>query len=420
MVIGYVQFIVTTFLLFILVLCAYVNNIKEKLWDWTEIYEILFPHDKFSQKLCKPHDSVRWCAEKFGYDVEEHVVKTDDGYLLHVERISKKDQKKKLKVRGPPIILQHGLFQSSGIFVVANKKSSLAFYLVDQGYDVWLGNNRCVYEKHQEMTGKDIAYWNWCLDELGRFDFPAIVKFVAKTTRQKVVFCGHSQGNAQAFVGLATHPELAEHIRLFVAMAPAYFVNDFGHWSLRYLATIPDKYYWMLFGTKSFIPIMHLCQTYFPARVFCSFAYSMFAYLFGWTSDRWKKGRKPAIFMTTPRPISTKLIQHWLRISKFGKLSGYNASEDYPLGNIRCPVAVFWGKGDSLVDGFKLVESLKNDGVNLVYSKGIDDYEHMDILWAEDALSNVFEPFVGLLSDIKSGLKPVVAKLSTQDVLSLV
>jgi len=332
------------------------------------------------------------------------MVKTEDGYLLTVERISKKNDKKK-KIRGPPIILQHGLFQSSGIFVVANK-DSLAFFLVDQGYDVWLGNNRCVYDRHEELKSTDPAYWDWCLDDLGQFDFSAIVKFVSKQTQQKIIYCGHSQGNAQAFVGLALNPELANYIHLFVAIAPAYFLNEFGHWSLKILAKFSDTSYSYLFGCKSFIPIMHICQYYFHERIFSSFAYNMFAYLFGWTSDRWKQGRKPSIFMTTPRPISTKLIQHWLKISKFGKLVSYGPeSENYHLENIKCPVAVFWGKGDRLVDGKKLVECLYEARVKVIYSRGIEKYEHMDLLWAEDSVEKVFNPLLELLANF--GVKPI-------------
>jgi pimeloyl-ACP methyl ester carboxylesterase len=403
--IGSVQLIITSFFLFLLVLCAYMYNIKQKLWDLNEIYEILFPHNLLGAKCPKPHEIVQWYSRNFGYDVEEHIVKTDDGFLLILERISKKNHLKK-KIRGPPIVLQHGLFQSSGIYVVANKTESLAFYLVDQGYDVWLGNNRCVYDRHIELKSSDPAYWDWCLDELGQYDFSAIVKFVAKQTQQKIVYFGHSQGNAQAFVGLAINPELANHIQLFVAIAPAYYLNQFGHWSLNSLANLSDTSYSYLFGCKSFIPIMNLCQYYFHERIFSSFAYNMFSYLFGWTSDRWKQGRKPVIFRTTPRPISTKLIQHWLKISKHGKLVSYGPeSKNYHLENIKCPVAVFWGKGDRLVDGKKLVESLYEAKVKVVFTRAIEKYEHMDLLWAEDTIEKVFEPLLELLK--QTGVEPI-------------
>jgi len=367
MIVYGLQFIITSLLLICLVLCAYSYNIRQKLWDWEEIYELLFPDNRLG-KLQKPGETVQWYAKQLGYDVEEHIVKTDDNFFLLMERISKQQTRKK-KIRGPPIILQHGLFQSSGIFVVSHIRQSLAFFLVDQGYDVWLGNNRGVLDKHVDLKSSDIAYWDWTLDELGRYDFAAIVKFVSKQTQQKVIYCGHSQGNGQAFVGLSINPELANYIKLFVALAPAYYVNELGHWSLRSIGKLSDKLYFSLFGYKSFIPLMSVCQSYFHERIFSSFAYNMFAYLFGWTSDRWHKGKKPAIFMVTPRPISTKLIRHWLKVSSLGRLVSSIKHEPYTLENIKCPVAVFYGKGDSLVNGKKLVESLYEAHVKVIYTK---------------------------------------------------
>lgn len=39
---------------------------------------------------------------------------------------------------------------------------------------------------------------------------------------------GHSQGNAQAFIGLSQHPQLADKIELFVALAPAFYIGRLG------------------------------------------------------------------------------------------------------------------------------------------------------------------------------------------------
>jgi hypothetical protein len=48
-------------------------------------------------------------------------------------------------------------------------------------YDVWLGNNRCIHEKgHTTMKPHEAQYWEWGLDELGHFDFPAFVDYVTK------------------------------------------------------------------------------------------------------------------------------------------------------------------------------------------------------------------------------------------------
>ena len=65
---------------------------------------------------------------RYGYCFEAHEAVTEDGYILQLHRVFKPSA-------GPliPVILQHGLFQCSGIFLV-NERDSLAFYLAERGY----------------------------------------------------------------------------------------------------------------------------------------------------------------------------------------------------------------------------------------------------------------------------------------------
>jgi len=56
------------------------------------------------------------------------------------------------------------------------------------------------------------------------------------------------------------------------------------------------------------------------------------------------------------------------------------------------------------VDGEKLVTALKQEGVNVVFELGVEDYEHMDLIWAGDAVETVFQPLVNVLE--KVGKKP--------------
>jgi pimeloyl-ACP methyl ester carboxylesterase len=58
----------------------------------------------------------------------------------------------------------------------------------------------------------------------------ALVPTNRATGHEKVVFVGHSQGNAQAFVGLSRNPQVAEKIELFVALAPAFYIGRLGYW----------------------------------------------------------------------------------------------------------------------------------------------------------------------------------------------
>jgi len=361
-----------------------------------------------------------------GFDYERHEVTTEDGYILHCFRVFKKEKRDPSL---PPILLQHGLFQSSGIFVTS-EEDSMAFHFAEKGYDVWLGNNRCIHEKgHTTMQPHEQRYWEWGLDELGQFDFPAFINYVSKVTgHEKVVFVGHSQGNAQAFVGLSRNPQVAEKIELFVALAPAFYIGRLGHWALEAMVSMPSCIYYQLFGECSFIPVMYIVQRLMAPQAFGHLAYNMFNYLFSWGDTYWRHWRKTKYFLFTPRPVSSRLIHHWGEITRTGQLKPYTKSrketvkagamddelgaeaakerEDrakvYSVANIGCPVALFYGGRDKLVQGKALVETLQaSKEVNLVHHSEIPHYEHMDVVWAHDACDNVFEPIDSLIR--KSG-----------------
>ncbi len=48
------------------------------------------------------------------------------------------------------------------------------------------------------------------------------------TGHEKIVYVGHSQGNAQAFIGLAQDPLVANKLTAFIALAPAFYIGRLG------------------------------------------------------------------------------------------------------------------------------------------------------------------------------------------------
>jgi hypothetical protein len=86
-----------------------------------------------SQDIYKTH--VEMILEK-GFQYEEHKIVTKDRYILTAWRITKNVKK------SIPVVLQHGLLDSSFTWILNSDKESLPFLLADLGYDVWLTNNR--------------------------------------------------------------------------------------------------------------------------------------------------------------------------------------------------------------------------------------------------------------------------------------
>ncbi|KAI7894384.1 Alpha/Beta hydrolase protein [Mucor mucedo] len=309
------------------------------------------------QEALKPDELLiqdeTYYADRWGYKSEMHQVLTQDGYVLQMYRISKKGSNPQGK---RPVFIGHGLFQCSGAFVL-NEENSMAFVLIDQGYDVWVGNNRSISGlDHISLSHEDPEYWNWGLKELGIYDFPAMVDYVRSFTDfSKIAYIGHSQGNAQAFIGLSLIPELADKLSCFVALAPAVFSGNLV--------------------------------------------------------------KKAKYFQFTPRPVSTKLIADW--IAGWGRkgvclyIADQNNHQQQKITQ-KVPLVVFYGTADYLVNGERFVRTfngyethglspsqLAKESSNhewntakstntlfpmldLVHVERIEGYEHMDTIWGHD------------------------------------
>lgn len=143
----------------------------------------------------------------WGYPCEEHNVVTRDGYHIGLQRIPYSRNQIHPTPSNFPVIVWHGLSNSSDMFVASNPESSLAFVLADAGFDVWLGNARGTdYSfKHEYLNLNDKRdlkkFWEFSIDHLANFDVPAVVDYVLSyTKREKVSYIGFSQGSAQGFV----------------------------------------------------------------------------------------------------------------------------------------------------------------------------------------------------------------------------
>ena len=64
---------------------------------------------------------------------------TDDGYILGLWRINGNLNNISSQ---PPVLLQHGLGSDMMQWVMNKAENAPAFILAQNGYDVWLGNNR--------------------------------------------------------------------------------------------------------------------------------------------------------------------------------------------------------------------------------------------------------------------------------------
>ncbi|CAG8364152.1 unnamed protein product [Penicillium salamii] len=336
-----------------------------------------------------------------------------------------------LSQRRYPVLLVHGLLQSAGAFCT-NDEDSLAFYLCKSGYDVWLGNNRCGSNpEHTTLSPDDPRMWSWDIRHLGTLDLAALTSRVLyETGFEKLGLVCHSQGTTQTFVALAKEqrPELSEHISVFCALAPAVYAGPLVHRPyFRFMSILSPTMFRLVFGIHSFIPFMMTARRLLPPRIYGTLAYWVFSFLFDWSDDRWERDLRHRMFQFAPVYVSAETMRWWLGSDSFAKHKCILSTEDElrrelapnntlpdetvtehgddprdaclgssapsPWFGPGTPPFAFWiGGSDALVDGRRLVDrfhSGREPHARLVHSKIIEEYEHLDVLWAMDAIEQV-------------------------------
>lgn len=69
--------------------------------------------------------------------------------------------------------------------------------MMEEGYDVWLGNNRGSMFSlgHETMDYTEHEFWDFSWAEMGLYDVPANIGYIHEASgNQKVTYFGYSQG----------------------------------------------------------------------------------------------------------------------------------------------------------------------------------------------------------------------------------
>ncbi|KAL2184319.1 alpha/beta-hydrolase [Thermothelomyces heterothallicus CBS 203.75] len=215
-----------------------------------------------------------------------------------------------------PVLLMHGLLQSSGAYCV-NDDASLAFYLCKSGYDVWLGNNRCGFSpKHALLDYSDPRMWCWNIRQMGVFDLPALAsRVLVETGFARLGLIAHSQGTTQALVALAKEqrPDLGEKLTVFCALAPAAYAGPLiGKMYFKFMRIISPAMFRLMFGIHAFIPLMMTMHRALHPCVYGWLGYKVFSFLFNWTDARWDRGLRDRMFQFAPVYVSSESMRWWL------------------------------------------------------------------------------------------------------------
>ncbi|XP_030383308.1 lipase 3-like isoform X2 [Scaptodrosophila lebanonensis] len=344
---------------------------------------------------------------KYGYPAEKHTVDTPDGYILTVHRIARPG--------ATPVLLVHGLLDSSATWVIMGPNKGLAYLLYDQGYDVWMANVRGnTYSRHHKKYSTSHGkFWDFTFHEMGKYDIPATIDYVLSTTNvTKLHYIGHSQGTVVFWIMGSERPEYMDKIILMQALAPVAFLKHCESPVVNFLSTFQDPMSLLLklIGVHEFLPKNEfitmfnqiICDETTLTKEICS---NVIFLTTGFDKSQLNETMLPVIVGHDPAGASTKQMQHFGQLKRSGAFRQFDygwlrnqwrydsiTPPAYKLENVKAKVALYYSKNDWLAAPAD-VETLYRKLPNVV-SKYLVDYSrfnHLDFIWAVDARELLWE-----------------------------
>ncbi|KAF2172364.1 hypothetical protein M409DRAFT_50076 [Zasmidium cellare ATCC 36951] len=352
-----------------------------------------------------------------------------------------------------PVLMIHGLLQSSGAFICNDDDSFAFYLAKSGYDVWLGNNRCGFEPRHTSLRYEDPRMWAWNIRQMGVMDLAALVsRVLSETGFPKLALIAHSQGTTETFVALAKEqrPEIGEKISVFCALAPAAYAGPLiGKIYFKVMRLITPSMFRLVFGIHAFIPLMLLAHKIMPAKPFSWMGYHVFSFLFNWSDSRWDRGLRDRMFQWAPVYVSAESMRWWLGRECFarhkcilatreeGRLEDKEDEEDDEvirrfyidrephvperrklqrnLTSFHCqtlthqhhdstrgkfawydkqfpPLALWVCGADDLVDGRRLLRRFdrgREPDVRIVHKKIIEGYEHLDVIWAMDAIEKV-------------------------------
>lgn len=364
-------------------------------------------------------DEVTELIHEFGYNVEVHNLVTSDGYILRIHRLLPGDESNEIHTESrPPVFMLHGLFSSSGQFVHLGPGKSLGFFLVNHGYDVWMGSMRGgkYGMKHKYLSSESDKFWDFTLEDVANIDVAEQIDFIrSETNSYKIFVTGVAVSTIPITILLCEKPEYNDKIVQASFLSPVLWV---GHKHENQLNTIilqtltmALKFlpYFQFSEFEQFLILFrdNFCKHRTNSDDFCIELYFLQSLLYGnsgyhnmfelvsWV--RWNCRVEIEFFssqdyfkdfekFSTPR-FGSKFLRHILQMKinrSFGRFEdGYDSY--YDLKNIRIPIRLQRGRRDKLMNDEVSWENLKKRIIYFTFYFPQDYY----FFWCKAKNSNV-------------------------------
>ena len=206
------------------------------------------------------------------YTWEAHEVKTNDGYLLTMFRIIGDETGASLPDQGSkgPLLIQHGFMTDSiSWFDISDStRPALPVRLFQEGFDVWLGNNRGTMNsrRHVDLDADEDAwsYWDFSHHEFAAFDVPQMTAKIAQVNKtcHKISVLGHSVGSMQMFYALGRSSYMRPYFAQIVALSPCFIPG-----SKNYVENLTSEVYTTLSGIFTMLDIESMFGPNWPSQL---------------------------------------------------------------------------------------------------------------------------------------------------------
>ncbi|XP_066476492.1 lipase member M-like [Tiliqua scincoides] len=354
----------------------------------------------------------------WGYPSEEYQIMTADGYYLQVNRIPCGVHSPGQTGNRPAVLLVHGAL-NEGRWLIANLPSnSLAFFLADAGYDVWILNCRGTTwsRRNRYLSIDQEQFWNFSFHEMGIYDVPATINFILQKTKQDALYyVGHSQGATIGIIAFSIMPQLTQKVKLFISCSPGYtLVGTKGIFGL--MLALPRDVQIAMFGTKE-LCVLSNCIKDINAKL-CSYpgldqlCIQLIFTATGFNENNLNVSRADVYGGIAPDFTSVKTGLHWSQVlkSKQFKYFDYGSKNKefyntttppfYKIEDMIVPTAVWYG-GHDIIATKEDIELLLPRIPHLVYQKYIPSWNHVDFIWGLDTPELLYHDMLLLMQQYK-------------------
>ncbi|KAK9097298.1 hypothetical protein Sjap_022795 [Stephania japonica] len=365
-----------------------------------------------------------------GYHCSEHVVETEDGYLLGLQRVSSSSRNGG-GIQGLPFEIIHHFvlalsssklysyfinYAGGDAWFLNSIGQSLGFILVDQGFDVWVGNVRGTHWSHGHisLTERSKEFWDWSWQELALYDLATMIKHVFSVTNSKVFFVGHSQGTIMALAAF-TQPEIVDMVEAAALLCPISYLGHVTSPFVHRLVGLHLDQMIMALGIHQLNFRSDLCVRLVDS--FCDREVECGNFLTAITGGNccFNNSRVDFYLNYEPHPSSAKNLNHLFQMIRKGTFAMY----DYGLfGNIRrygqsnppafdiaripklLPVWMGYGGTDALADVKDVEHTLQDLKLKpeLLY---LSSYGHIDFLLSVRAKEDVYDAMIRFFKSSK-------------------